>query len=490
VPATGPTQSLSKVIGWLAREPFLLLVVSLDALIVSVLLPLLVRSDTWLALVGGRQIWKGGLPHHDTLTVWSHGATWVDQQWFGQLVFYGIHAAGGLRLVLLVHGIVLVSAFTLALTFAVRTGGSARSGGLVGIAALVAALPNSTVRTQAFAYVLFVGVFWLLASDARQRSRRVFLVLPLLVVWANVHGSAVLGAGLVILLAAAEIVSHGRQANAWNARGRALALAVAAPLCLLASPYAVGLPGYYHDVLGSSTFRDVVSEWHAATFPDQWPFFVLAVAALWLAGRGRAKLSLFEQLALVALFFAGLETLRSIVWFALVTAMVVPRALDGVWPAGPSMLRHRVNVGLGLGSLVVLVAAFAAAAAHPTRWYARDYPRSAVDAVSQVAGHDPSLRVFANEAYADWLLWNVPGLAGRVAFDARFELLSSAQLRSIAHFRNQSSPNWIQVARGYRLLVLDPDKERPAIRAVVRERGTKVLYRDSHVAVLLRGATS
>ena len=85
------------------------------------------------------------------------------------------------------------------------------------------------------------------------------------------------------------------------------------------------------------------------------------------------------------------------------------------------------------------------------------------------------------------VLWNVPDLAGRVAFDARFELLSSAQLRSIAHFRNQSSANWIEASRGYRLLVLDPEKERPAIRAVVREQGTKVLYRDRHVAVLLRG---
>src|SRR5512132_2139426 len=222
---------------FLAREPFVLLVVALDALIVSVLLPLLVRSDTWLALVGGRQVWHSGLPHHDTLTVWSQGHAWVDQQWLGQLVFYGIHAAGGLRLLLLVHAIVLVTALTLALTFALRTGASPRSSGLVGIAALIAALPNSTVRTQALAYVFFVGVFWLLASDGLKSSRRVFIVVPLLVLWANVHGSALLGAGLVILWAFAELLRNGRRADAWRARGRAVALAVAAPLCLLVSPY-------------------------------------------------------------------------------------------------------------------------------------------------------------------------------------------------------------------------------------------------------------
>jgi hypothetical protein len=479
---------LSGVARSLAREPFVLLVVALDALVVSVLLPLLVRSDTWLALVGGRQVWSGGLPHHDTLTVWARGVTWVDQQWLGQLFFYGIDAAGGLRLLLLVHAMVLVTAFTLALTFALRTGASPRSAGLVGIAALIAALPNSTVRTQALAYVLFVALFWLLASDARRPSRRVFVVVPLLVLWANVHGSALLGAGLVLVWAVAELLRYGRRADVWSARGRAVALAATAPLCLLVSPYGLALPGYYHGVLGSSAFRDVVSEWHPATFPEQWPFFVLAVGALWLAGRSRAKLSLFEHPALLATLFAALDTLRSIVWFALVAAMVVPRALDGVWSAGPSELRRRVNLALAVGSLLVLVGALGTAAAHPTGWYARDYPRGAVDAVSEAAAHDPSLRVFANEAYSDWLLWNVPGLAGRVAFDARFELLSSRQLRSLAHFRNRSTQGWVHAADGYRLVVLDPATERPVIRDLLRQPGTIALYRDRHVAVLLRGA--
>jgi hypothetical protein len=483
-----PTLRLSGVVRLLAREPFVLLVVALDALVVSVLLPFLVRSDTWLALVGGRQVWSGGLPHHDTLTVWSYGVTWVDQQWLGQLFFYGIHAVGGLRLLLLVHAIVLVTAFTLALTFALRTGASPRSAGLVGVVALIAALPNSTVRTQALAYVLFVALFWLLASDAKGPSRRLFMVVPLLVLWANVHGSAVLGAGLVIVWAVAELLRYGRRADVWSARGRAVVLAAVAPLCLLASPYGLALAGYYHDVLGSSAFRDVVSEWRPATFPDQWPFFVLAVGTLWLAGRSRGKLSLFEQLALVATLFAALDTLRSIVWFALVTAMVVPRALDGLWPVGSAVLRRRVNLVLALGSLLVLVGAFGAAAAHPTGWYARDYPRGAVDAVSKATAHNPSLRVFANEAYADWLLWNVPGLEGRVAFDARLELLSSRQLHSLAHFRNRSTQDWVRAVDGYRLVVLDTATERPTIRELLRQHGTMVLYRDRHVAVLLRGA--
>jgi hypothetical protein len=473
----------------LAREPFVVFVLALDALVLAVRLPeLFVRSDTWLSLVGGRQVWSHGLPRHDTLTIWSSGATWVDQQWLGQLLLYGIHALGGLRMLLLVHAALLVAAFALALVFARRNGASSRSVGLVGVVALFVALPNSTVRTQAFAYAFFVLLFWLLASDARTASSRVLLALPLLILWANIHGSVALGACLVILWALAELVRTGRRAGAWRARLRAIVLGVAAPLCLLASPYGFALVGYYHDTVGSGSFRDVVSEWRPTVFPDQWPFFLLALGGLWLAARKPSRLSLFEHLALVFTLVAGIDAVRNNVWFALVAAMVVPRALDGVWPLGDAPLRRRVNVALTLGCLAVLVGAFVGVAAQPSGWYGQSYPSSAADAVTAATARDPSLKVFSNERYSDWLLWKTPRLSGRVAFDARFELLSSRQLHAIAHFRHQSSGDWLSAARGFRLLVLDPETERPAIRVVLREQGAKALYRDRRVAVLLRGA--
>src|SRR6266545_3787724 len=156
--AEHPDSGLRRRLGRaLSREPFAVLVLALDALILTALLPFVVGSDSWLALVGGREVAHDWLPEHDTLTIWPHGATWVDQQWLGQLVMYGLHAAGGFRLLGVVHVVVIVV------------------------------------------------VFWLLATDARMPSRRVFLVLPILALWANVHGSAVLGAGLVVLWGVAGV---------------------------------------------------------------------------------------------------------------------------------------------------------------------------------------------------------------------------------------------------------------------------------------------
>ena len=476
----------------LAREPFLFLVVALDALILAFRPWLFVRSDTWLALVGGRLVWRDGLPQHNTLTIWDGGHRWIDQQWLAQLLFYGVHAAGGLRLVLLVHVALLVGGFALALAFARRSGGSSRSVAIVGVIGLFVALPNSVARAQSVAYVLFVAMVWLLASQSRGSSRRVFLAVPLLVVWANVHGSAVLGAGLVVLWALAEAVDMSKHdaTRARAARTRAALLAAAAPLCLLMTPYGFGTVGYYRDVFGAGAFRDLVAEWGPSTFPAQWPFFVLALAALWLAARKAVALTLFEHLALLATFVAGLSAVRNIVWFALVAAMVAPRALDALWPARQEPIRKRQNVALSIAATAVVVGAFAAAAVHPSGYYNKSYPDRAAAEVARATAKDPSIRVFSNEAFADWLLWRLPNLSGRVAFDARFELLTAEQLHAIAEFRRRTAAPSLAVTAGYRLLALDPHTEKPAIAAALSEPGARSLYRNADIAVILKGAAS
>src|SRR5438477_9769200 len=135
------------------HEPFVALVLVLAALFLTFRPSVFVRSDTWLALVGGRTVWHSWLPRHDTLTVWAHGATWIDQQWLGQLLFYGIDAVGGLRLLLLVHSALILAALGLVFAYARRSGGSSRSVALIGLVGLAAVLPNSAARAQTFAFL-------------------------------------------------------------------------------------------------------------------------------------------------------------------------------------------------------------------------------------------------------------------------------------------------------------------------------------------------
>ena len=193
------------------------------------------------------------------------GRPWQDQQWLAHLCGYGLDVLGGLRLVSLVDACLLVGALLIAMVAARRLGGSPTWTTAIAAPVMLLLLPTP-VRSQAFAMPLFAALIWLLARDARQADRRIWLVLPLLALWANVHGSVLLGSALVLLRCAIGI---GIAARTRDARGlrRPLALALAALLAPFASPYGFSLLQYYRATVTSGGFHDLIAEWAGTDLP-------------------------------------------------------------------------------------------------------------------------------------------------------------------------------------------------------------------------------
>ena len=470
---------------WLEREAFLIVLLAIYVVGVTRSLPTQVASDTWMTLAYGREVAHHGLPNHDMLTVWAHGRTWVDQQWLGQLAYYGLFAVGGIRAVLAVNALALAAGAGLAVLAARRLGGSARAvTWLVLLSFVVIAWSSWTVRVQSLVFVLFVGLLWLLAEDSRHPSRRVFYALPLLVLWANVHGTAFLGAGLIALRGASMLLERERRLRE---RLPTAALLLASPVLLLASPYGFSLVGYYHRLLLNPAFGHFVTEWAPTRFGIATaPFFLLALLAAWLAGRCVARLTRFEQGTLLITFVLALLAVRSVVWFMLSALVLLPAALEGVLVSRWGRPRYRyVNLLLGAAAPVVCTIIAVGALLHPASWFTRDFPRAAADRVAQIAARDPHARIFANERFADWLVLEHPGLAGRIAFDGRFELLTAKELERIVNFRGRIIGSE-KVIRGYRLLVLYPAEQSEAkvTRALLASPNRRAIYRDSRIAVI------
>jgi hypothetical protein len=337
------------------------------------------------------------------------------------------------------------------------------------------------MRPQSFAYPLFVAVLWLLLDDLRLQSRRVYLVLPLLVLWANLHGSVIVGSALVSGYAMLELVG-----SLWKkprtVRPRSLVLLVAPWLCMLASPYATSLPHYYRTIF-SSSFGAYVTEWAPTTLtPVHAPIYLLALGGLWLLGRTRGTASLFEILAFVGLSLLAFDAVRNAVWLALISLVVLPRLMDTL--RAPAVEPRRMNRMLAIAMLAGVALATLVVAFQPGSWFTKEqYPVGAVNAAAAAAG--PEGRIFANERYADWLVFEHPRLAGRIAYDSRFELLTGRQLRSVTEFRNLVA-GWRSTVRGYSVLVLDKEDDAKPIRALLRGRAARVVLRRGPVVVLQR----
>jgi hypothetical protein len=418
-------------------------------------LPLQLEQDSWLALASGREVAQHGLPHIDALTAWTAGHRWIDQQWLGQLFYYGVSLLGGIRAVLITHAAVLVAAVAIGLQAARRLGASTASLLVGGLAALSVAPWGMQMRTQDIGELLFIALLALLATDARAPSRRVYFVLPLLLLWANVHGSVILGSILVALRGLSLL--HGPR----RSRCRAITLTTAALLAPIASPYGLSLVGYYKHMLADPALHRLINEWGPTT-PSLHTaaFYGLAAVTIWATTRHSAGVPLFNRFALLLTLLAAVDSIRNIVWFGLAAIVLLPPLLN---PALSQMqfntLRRRTRA-LAVITTTVGLAAVAFAATRTDTWMLSAWPSPAeASQVSAIARATRSGHVLADGRYADWLLWNAPELRGRLAYDVRFELLNTHQMTLLFNYNNQVGDNWRAATTGYPVIVLDPAAE-------------------------------
>ena len=457
---------------FLAHEALVVLAVAGIVTALAIAMPKMVVPDTWLALVDGRWIADHGLPHTDSIALWTRHVEWVDQQWLAHLFLYELAHIGGTKLVLFVALAIDIAAVCVAAYGARLAGASQRSTALCLLTAFLVAPWLLQARTQTLALPLFVAVYVLLAADARRASRGVFFVFPLLVLSANLHGSAALAAALVVL--------HGLLTLRREPL-KGIGLSALAPLCLLASPYGIDVVGYYHRLLIGSPLPSYVDEWAPTKLEaDTVAFFGLTFVTVVLLARHARSTTLFERFALPALILVGLLAGRNTGWLGLGFAVSGPFLVDAAW--SPARLLDeripRLNVGLssvaiGIAALALLVRAVESESSLLDSWR-----NAGARAVATAAG--PSGLVLADDLHSDWLLWRRPELTGRVAYDVRFELLSEPRLRALQAFQEGLAPKSFVLP--YRVLTFasaaDASRLAPA---------ATVVYQDPEFVVVRRG---
>ena len=122
-------------------------------------------------------------------------------------------------------------------------------------------------------------------------------------------------------------------------------------------------------------------------------------------------------------------------------------------------------------------------ALEPNSWFIEQYPVKAGNAAAAAAGRQG--RIFADERYGDWLVFEHPQLAGRIAYDSRFELLTTSQLHAVPAFRNLVA-GWHRTVRGYSVFVLDRKSDPQPIKALLSARQARAVSRQGPIVVLQR----
>jgi hypothetical protein len=154
--------------------------------------------DSWWHLATGRWIVAHGtIPATDVLSHTVRGHPWINLEWAYEVALYLLYAAGGPLLLCLAAAAAFTSAVWLLLRL-VRPHLGFAGGSILILAVTLVMQDRFAVRPEMISFPLLAGVLSIIDHAGRREGRRLWLLVPLMLVWVNVHALFVIGAFAIL----------------------------------------------------------------------------------------------------------------------------------------------------------------------------------------------------------------------------------------------------------------------------------------------------
>jgi len=316
--------------------------------------------DLWGYLAFGRLFWETGkFPYQDVFSYLPTRPLWVYHEWLTGVLFYPLYQKGGaaaLQLVKFACGLITLAFIYLT---ARRRGGDLFSSLIFCFVILgLFSLGYNPVRAQVFTYAFFAVSLYLLESARLSGGyRRLWLLIPLQVLWCNLHGGFLAGLGLIALYGVGEALSR-RPVLPYAA------VFLAAGLATLINPYGLS---YWHYLYEAITMpRPDITEWSSLlgafrqemlTLTEFTYVACLVLIALLLAFWARWR-EVTPILVLGATLVQGLMHVRHLTFFMILAAAYFPslsRKFLEIWQPSPSLL-SRFGKAARIAGIILLTA--------------------------------------------------------------------------------------------------------------------------------------
>jgi len=257
-------------------------------------------NDTWIGLAAGRQILSSKeVPLTDSFSFSVAGKPWYNQNWLTHTAQYWIYDRIGHDAVIIANWIMAGLIFVMVVLAAYWRSGAWTGALMAGSVTALGCRDFLSARPATAGFFCLAALWTLLCRLESQGSKRrwtpIALLMPLFLVWGNMHGSFIFGyavVGLYVTLwGVLRISKRGAVLNAGQIVTLATVVGAAAALTVMFGPF--GLDNFTHGqkVASSAVWRDV-AEWQPPyvgghNFPHMWRFWTIlagAAALLTLAG--------------------------------------------------------------------------------------------------------------------------------------------------------------------------------------------------------------
>lgn len=387
---------------------------------------LFVEGDTWWHLVVGERILSThAWPTADPYSFTMRGAPWIAYEWLGEVVMAIADRLAGLQGLAALLVLLAITLGLLIYYYAWLRSGSPLAAGAATVLVMPVAGASLTMRPQVIGFIFLTVTLIYLERYQQGRSKSLWILPVVFLVWVNTHGSFILGflvLGLYWVSGLVEFRSGFLMASRWTSEQRRHLLAVTL-LCLLAvtlTPYGTQLAAYPLEmVLHQGLVMKLVSEWQPVSFSAPYgQMFLLLLLVMLLAQVVSPITYRLETLVLVMLLVA--ETClhaRFIIIFAIIFAPVLASLLACWLPRYRSAEDHPVVNAVLLAAVVVGIVALFPSRTKLQQALAQAFP---VRAVQYLRRHPIAGNMLNDDRWGGYLIWAMPGHG--VFIDGRFDI--------------------------------------------------------------------
>ncbi len=305
-----------------------------------------IDTDTWWHIRSGEYMVENKeIPRTDPFSYTRYGQDWIDHSWGAQLVIYGAYDlfggstqpgdSGNIGLALYVA---VLATLGMAFVYLMCDGNVYLRAFVVVLGATTAAVFWSP-RPQMFSFMLGALVLYLLHLYKRERLDRLWLIPPVMLIWANLHGGFAVGFIFMFGSIAGEVLGNlfngdDPEVVAWGRLRNMVIVALVSIPMIAINPNGIQMLAYPFRTVGIGALQDFIQEWASPNFhqANAWPFMLLLLGVLAAAGLSSRRIDWTDLTLVCGTAFLALTAGRNIAVFAIAATPVLSHHLN-VWLA-------------------------------------------------------------------------------------------------------------------------------------------------------------
>ncbi len=295
--------------------------------------------DLWGHVAFGRaMLAMGHLTFHDPYSYSAPGHLWLNHEWLSELLMGAIYNFGGvigLKLMKFTCCAALIVAITISLA---EVDSPPRLQVWLLLVASISIAPQIQFRPQLFSFAAWAVLLAILTKFTYRGRAPLLAVVPLLCLWANLHGSFIIGLAVLGIFTAMRMTTDLLGGRGPRVGMKLLAILVASTLITIVTPYGFGTWHAVAHAMVNPHTRAVINDWqslpqwmlamwrenHIGVIPGSLAIAMFLTLAVSLILNPRAGDSALVAIA-VLMIAAAIIAMRNLPFAVIATAIALAR---------------------------------------------------------------------------------------------------------------------------------------------------------------------